>query len=162
MATLSSLLSKFGLKNLKLNAGFMQMEFESSNATRQAAWELYVELLTRVATQALEDGEGDEEAALKSLYALFPVTREILRKSGPDSVRIAYIAIPFLNQVVRPFTSKWHPRALNGDLSRADCKQEFRTDLAFVRRLVSGYADLMGELADVELERVGATELQAR
>ena len=63
MATLNSLLSKFGLKVLKLNAGFMQMEFESSNATRQAAWELYVELLTRVATQALEDGEGDEDRA---------------------------------------------------------------------------------------------------
>jgi hypothetical protein len=150
MTTLSNLLNKFGLKSLKLNVGVLQLEIESNDATRLAAWELYIELLTRITTQVLDDDEGDEEAALKSLYAIFPITREILRNHGPECVRLAYIAIPFLNQVLRPFTAKWHKKQLGGDLGAVDAKIEFREDLRRLRKLILGYTDLMGGVAGVE------------
>jgi hypothetical protein len=162
MATISYLLNKFGLKSLKLNVGFALMEFESNDATRRAAWELYVELLTRVSTQSLRDEQGTESAALNSIYQLFPMTREILRKSGPDCIRLAYIAIPFLNQVLRPFTAKWHKRFTEDGLSRPNEKIEFREDLKSVRQLILGYTDLMGELAGVETDRIDAKELNAK
>lgn len=45
-------------------------------------WDLYVELITRVATQRLEPDEGDEPAAIKSIYELFPLTRETIKRNG--------------------------------------------------------------------------------
>jgi hypothetical protein len=162
MATVNYWLSKFGLTSLKLNVGFAQMEFVSNDATRRAAWELYVELLTRVSTQSLPDEQGAESSALNSVYQFFPMTREILRKSGPDCVRLAYIAIPFLNQVLRPFTTKWHTQLIAGRISESSAKTEFRQDLIFVRQLILGYADLMGELAGVEADRINADELNAK
>ena len=46
--------------------------------------------------------------ALDSFYALFPVTREILRRRGRGAIAFSKVAIPVLNQVVRPFTARWH------------------------------------------------------
>ena len=150
METLSALLHRFGLESLKINLGILQLEVKTNDATRFAAWEMYIELLTRVATQILEDDEGDEQAALKSLYEVFPVTREILRKYGPDCVRLAYIAIPFLNQVLRPFTAKWHKKQLADGIRETGSKTEFREDLKRLQKLVAGYTSLMGDVAGVE------------
>ena len=51
---------------MKVNAGFLEAEFSVKDGDRQAAWKLYVELLTRITTQALPRDSGDEEAALDS------------------------------------------------------------------------------------------------
>src|SRR5690554_2120685 len=59
-------------------------EWETSRAESKAAWELYVELTTRIATQPLPDDRGLFREALSSLYSLYPTTREILRRAGPD------------------------------------------------------------------------------
>lgn len=147
------LLEKWGLSSLKVKGPFLELEFKPSDQTRQAAWSLYVELITRIATQPLATDEGEEISALASLHSLFATTREVLRDNGPKSVDLAYIAVPFLNQVVRPFTAKWHKRLEDGTLkSQQETKQEFRTDLAVIRKLVLGYTDLMGELAGIEAE----------
>ena len=145
------LLEKWGLSSLKLKAPFLELEFKPNDITRQAAWSLYVELITRVATQPLADDEGEELTALSSLYSLFATTREVLRRAGPTSIELAYIAVPFLNQVVRPFTSKWH-NSLEHDSLKSDptAKSKFRADLKLIRKLILGYTDLMGELAGIE------------
>ena len=41
---------KWGLTGIQINAGFLNMEFEPQDPDRDAAWELYTELLTRVTT----------------------------------------------------------------------------------------------------------------
>ena len=41
----------WGITGLKLKAGFLEMNWEPQPDEQQAAWELYVELVTRVATQ---------------------------------------------------------------------------------------------------------------
>src|SRR5262245_30583757 len=50
---------------------------------KRAAWALYVELSTRIATQDLDLEYGHVREALDSLHALFAATREILRAEGP-------------------------------------------------------------------------------
>lgn len=49
-----------------------------NEARRWAAWALYIELKTRITTQALNDDQGLLREALNSLYSLFGSTREIL------------------------------------------------------------------------------------
>jgi hypothetical protein len=72
-------------------------------------------LLTRVTTQYLAPEDGDELEAIESVYAIFPLTREILRRHGSGAGEFAKLAIPVLNQIIRPFAAKWHRRALAGD-----------------------------------------------
>ena len=98
---------------VSLPFGIGSASWEADPTERNAAWELYVELVTRVAVQSLNPQEGLVREAMNSLYSLFGSTREILRKAGPnvgashDSV--GGIAIAVLNNGLRPFLSKWHP-----------------------------------------------------
>jgi hypothetical protein len=57
--------------------------WEPDEAERRAAWELYVELVTRVAVVQLGPAEGLLREALSSLREMFGITREILRRYGP-------------------------------------------------------------------------------
>ena len=97
--------------------------WEADDTERTAAWELYVELVTRIAVQPIDASHGTLREALNSLYSLFGSTREILRKAGPkvgashDSV--GGIAITVLNVGLRPFLSKWHPLLQAWEAQRA-------------------------------------------
>ncbi len=90
---------------------------------------MYVELITRITTQSLDDTDGDEETALNSIYQLFPITREILKSKGRNAENFSKIAIIVLNQIIRPFTAKWHKKKLNGAFSNQDECILFRTEL---------------------------------
>lgn len=68
---------------LSLPFGIGGVEMEPDSTERDAAWELYVELVTRVAVQSLNPQEGLVREAMNSLYSLFGSTRQILRKAGP-------------------------------------------------------------------------------
>ena len=61
-----------------------EAEWNADPKERNAAWALYVELVTRVAVQALPANEGSLREVLTSLHSLFDSTREILREAGPD------------------------------------------------------------------------------
>lgn len=62
-------LDRWSMTGLSINAGFLNMEWEPKDRDRDAAWEMYVELLTRIATQYLQPDHGDEKTALKSIHA---------------------------------------------------------------------------------------------
>jgi hypothetical protein len=91
-----------------------EVEFETVENARKAAWKLYVEMRTRIVTQHLGDDQGLLREALNSLYKLFELTREILKEAGPDvgasRDSVGGIAIALLNEGLRPFTAKWHPK----------------------------------------------------
>ena len=110
------LFENWGLTNIKLNVGFMEAEFEAKPDDQEAAWEMYVELITRTLTQELRDEDGDEKTALDSVHSLFPITREILKSKGRKCEAFTKIAVIVLNQIVRPFTAKWHK--LEKDISQ--------------------------------------------
>lgn len=143
-------LEKWGMSELKINAAFLQMTWRPKDADRDAAWELYAELLTRVTTQALRSGEGTEKAALESVHSIFPTTREVMKRHGREAIEFTKIAVVVLNQVIRPFTSKWHERLLKGAFDTAEGCEEFRRDLAELRPKLLAYAHMLSDMAGVE------------
>jgi hypothetical protein len=143
-------LEQWGLSSLKIKLGFLEGEFAPHDVDRAAAWELYIELLTRVTTQYLAPEHGDEKTALDSIYAIFPLTREILRRHGSGCGEFAKLSIPVLNQIIRPFTAKWHRLLLAGAfLDSARC-QEFRGELNALQTLLRDYTSALADMAQVE------------
>ena len=151
---------RFRLEKVRLGPRFASAEFSVKDEDRAAAWELYVELLTRVLTQPLRTRDGDEQAALESAYSLFATTRDILRKHGPAATQFAKIAVPVLNQVVRPFTAKWHKTGLDAELLAAN-KTEFRAELASLQHDLRNYNRMLAEGRGRRgLDRLGARSSQ--
>ena len=74
---LITLFKKFRLEKVKLNLKAVEVEISFQEADKDAAWDLYVEMLTRIVTQPLPAKTGDEKTALESVYSLFPTTRGI-------------------------------------------------------------------------------------
>lgn len=143
-------LEKWGLSSLKINLGFLEGEFSPRDPDRAAAWELYVELLTRITTQYLPPEDGDEKTTLDSMHAIFPLTREILRKHGSGCGEFAKLAIPVLNQIIRPFTAKWHRLSLAGAFQDAARCREFRAELAALQPRLRDYTRALAAMAEVE------------
>jgi hypothetical protein len=108
----------------------------------------------------LPGDQGLDNEALTSLYQLFAIHREVLRRYGPavaakkkpGEYNLAYLAVATLNFVVRPFLATWHPilETLSSsrppDASVADHErawarhEEFRDELAKVRDSLRTYA----------------------
>lgn len=147
---LTEYLTKFELTKIRLNLAVIDSEISFGQADKDAAWELYIEMLTRIVTQPLPSGAGDEKTALDSVYALFAITREILRKHGRGTIQFSKIAIPVLNQVVRPFTAKWHKESLAGAFENETKQKEFRDELEILQNELRNYNSLLAEIAGVE------------
>jgi hypothetical protein len=143
-------LEKWGLSSRKIKPPFLEGEFNPRDPDRVAAWELYVELLTRATTQNTAPEEGDEEAALESVHAIFPLTRDILRNHGSGAAELAKLAIPVLNQVIRPFTAEWHRLSLTGAFKDSERCREFRAELATLQPTLRGYTHALADMAQVE------------
>lgn len=147
---LRDLFETWGLTGLKVKLPILEMDFEPGDADRNAAWDLYVELLTRIATQGLPDDHGIEPAALESVYTLFPLTRNTLKQHGRKAVGFTRVAVIVLNQIVRPFTAKWHRLAEQGAFDNADQCNAFRNELRTLQVKLKRYTQLLADLADVE------------
>ena len=141
---------KWGMTELKINAHFLEMKWEPKDDDREAAWELYAELLTRVTTQALPTGHGDEKAALDSVFSVFPTTRDILKRRGRHALEFTKLAIVVLNQIIRPFTAKWHRLSLAGALQKPEGCTDFRADLERLQPKLTAYAHMLSDMAGVE------------
>lgn len=146
-------LENWDMTELSINAGFLEMKWEPKTADQNAAWELYVELLTRITTQPLSSDTGDEQAALESVYSLFPTTRSIIRTHGRYAMEFTKIAVVVLNQVVRPFTAKWHRLSLQGAFENPSACTEFRAELSQVQEKLIRYTRMLGNMAGVEPEQ---------
>ena len=147
---LPALFSQFNLTNVRLNVAGIQVEVEFNQDDQNAAWELYVEMLTRIVTQPLPADVGDEQTALDSVYSLFATTREILHRRGRGAIQFSKVAIPVLNQVVRPFTAKWHRESLAGAFGDPARCLEFRQELADLQEALRNYNRLLASIAGVE------------
>lgn len=143
-------LQKWSVVYLKLNTGFAELEFAPKETDRDAAWEMYVELLTRITTQKLLPQHGDEQTALNSVYSLFAITRETLKRQGRHSGEFAKLAIIVLNQVIRPFTAKWHKLSLAGAFADEAKCSEFRDELAALQQKLQTYTRMLADMAGVE------------
>jgi hypothetical protein len=157
--------------DVKLNLHIVEISgtWEPNDVERKAAWELYIELVTRISVVPLRDDEGLLAEALTSLYSLFGTTREVLRRHGPDVAQpkrdgqfnFGYLAVAILNYGLRPLLAHWHP--LLGDwearrpAERPRGEHEklwpqadaLRTDLRETREILTEYAGLLASACGV-------------
>jgi hypothetical protein len=154
-----------------LNFQFLQISgtWEPNDDERRAAWELYVELVTRVAVVPLGAGEGLLREALSSLYSLFATTRDILRRYGPDIAEpqphgqysFGALAVAMLNYGLRPVLARWHPALEDWEAVRPPGRsrgehegaweraRELRAALDAARDVLTQYAQLMATACGV-------------
>lgn len=115
----------------------------NNTANQEAAWQLYVEISTRISTLKL-DYDADEKKALESLYKLFEETRRTLKELGKKALEVARLAILILNKIVRPFTTKWYNK-----ITEDNC-QKFREELEELRGNLINYKKQLAQIADIE------------
>lgn len=155
--------------NLPFGLGGLSGTWEPDENERLAAWEMYIELVTRVAVVGLGPEEGLLREALSSLYSLFGTTRSILRAHGPvvaqtkgsGTYSFGRLAVVVLNDLLRPVLAKWHPLLIDYENARPDgrsqlqherawqCHQELRGVLVELREALGQYADLLARVAEV-------------
>jgi hypothetical protein len=144
------LLEKWNMTTLKVNVLFLEMEWTPNDEDKDAAWEMYIELITRVATQDLLPEHGDEKTALTSVFKLFEITREIIKRKGRQCESFTKLAIIILNQRIRPFTAKWHRISVqSGFTEQARC-DEFRAELSKLQSVLRVYCRMLADVASVE------------
>ncbi len=147
---LETWLRKWNFTSLKINAKFLEVELKFTDSDKLAAWEMYVELLTRITTQRLKIEDGDEQAALDSISSIYGTTREILKRYGSSCFEFTKISVIILNQVIRPFTSKWHKRSNEKAFENpVECKT-FRAELEILQEQIRNYTRLLSDIAEVE------------
>jgi hypothetical protein len=164
------------LKSVKVNIslpwiGSVEGTWEPDENERNAAWDLYVEIITRISIVELQPDEGFLKEALSSLYSIFETTRDILKKYGASVARakgesyisFGYLAVAILNTVLRPVLAKWHPLLLDYEDRRQENvsvkehernwekHEELRQVLNDVRLILIEYAKLLAQVADVPL-----------
>ena len=148
--TFSAIFKKWGLTSIKLNVKFAELEFVPTDDDQTAAWDMYVELITRITTQPLAPDAGDEATALESVYSMFGITRAILKSKGKNAVNFTKIAIVVLNQIIRPFTAKWHKKKLDNAFQNTDECILFRNELKDLQGELIKYSKLLADMAMVE------------
>lgn len=153
---------------LNLGAASLSGMWETTEEERAAAWDMHVELVTRVGVQFLPPDEGSLREALDSLYSIFGVTRELLHRGGPSLARpthghlsFARVAVTVLNQSLRPFLTKWHRELADYEARRDPATPagahegsweryaEIRSELTRLHTSLRQYADLLAEVAGV-------------
>ena len=145
---------------LPFNLG--SLEIEPDEVERVAAWELYVELVTSITTQTIDPGEGVRRESLESLYYIFDVTRQILKRSGPAVAQgpnsFGAIAVEVLNKGIRPFLAEWHPklrsyeeRKVREDKYDWEYADTFDLELANLQKQIMVYINVLAKIAGVSV-----------
>jgi hypothetical protein len=152
--------------SVSLPFGIGSAKWKADPTEQNAAWSLYVELVTRIAVQSLSSDQGLLREALNSLYTLFGTTREVLKSSGPkvgaSRHSVGGIAIAVLNNGLRPFMSKWHPVLEEWEAQKPDKVSKkvhednwteaprMRQELDELRNDLEQYAIALAKIAGVE------------
>lgn len=152
--------------SVSLPFGIGSAKWEADPTEQNAAWSLYVELVTRVAVQSLGTEQGLLRESLNSLYTLFGTTREVLKMAGPkvgaSRHSVGGIAIAVLNNGLRPFMTRWHPALeawemqIPRDVSKKVHEQNWseaflmRQELTELRNDLEQYAIALAAISGVE------------
>lgn len=143
-------LASWNMTSLKIKAYFLEMEWKPQAVDQEAAWELYIELLTRITTQYLSPEHGDEKTALASVHRIFDLTREVIKRKGRDCIEFTKIAVVVLNQIIRPFTAKWHRLSLQRAFEDPVKCEQFRKELVPLQAALRTYTKMLADMAQVE------------
>lgn len=151
-----------------LRVGEISGTWKPNKAERQAAWELFVELVTRISVAPPRADEELMRESLDSLYSLSASARKILRKYGPDvaepqkggQYNFGYLTVTMLNYGLRPLRG-WHSALQDWesrrptDLSRRDHENtwshadELYSALRETRGILIAYTSLLASACGV-------------
>ena len=142
------------------SVGEVSLGVDKSQKT--VAWNLFIETATRISTQPLGEQKGYIREALKSLHELFCRTRELLfamepsRRPADGQWTVEMLAIAMLNDELRPFLSRWHPKLSDFERQNPDTPEgawpenaQCRIELESTRARLCQFARAYGELAQV-------------
>lgn len=106
--------------SFSINLGFVSLGGELDDTDRQCAWELYCELVSRVALTGKINASGEDDfigevyaESLQSVYEFFKEARAIMRRYPVGSIRgartdhLGFFVASMLEVVLRPFLEKW-------------------------------------------------------
>lgn len=111
---------------------------------------MYIELLTRITTQPLADEHGDENTALESIYNLFSLTWEVIKRNGRHCIEFTRIALMILKQKIRRLTARWHKLSLEGAFDDDTQCKIFRVELKELQKTLQVYNLLLADMAGIE------------
>jgi len=111
----------FSNGSLSINLGIVSIGGTLSEADRQCAWELYCELVSRVALMGKENERGElvftgelYDQSLDSLHAFFREARILMRRYPVGGItgnskqnHLGFFIAALLEIVIRPFLEKW-------------------------------------------------------
>lgn len=110
----------FSKGNFEVSLGFVTFGGEFDDADRQSAWELYLEMMTRVAVRGKVDAEGYDDftgellaESLQSTYTFVQNARAIARSFPVGALgqkprhHLGFFIAQMLEVVFRPFLEKW-------------------------------------------------------
>ena len=143
-------LAKWSMSSLRIKTPFLDAEWKPKDADKDAAWELYIELLTRITTQELPPEHGDEQTALESVFKIFELTRKTIKHHGRECMEFTKIAVVVLNQIIRPFTAKWHRLSITDAFNDKKLCREFRSELFSLQATLRIYTKMLSDMAGVE------------
>ena len=112
---------------------------------KKVAWDIFIELRTRVATRPLSMDNGTEEAALNSIYQVFVNTRETLKRHGPIAKEVRNCILDILD-TTEPFTSSWHRKKIDGAFAETEQCKLFRQELLNLQSKLNKHLDLLEEM----------------
>lgn len=155
--------------NLGMVAAESTWSIDDNDEERKAAWEMYVELITRALVVKMATGTGLVREYLTSAYQMFDITRDILRRYGPGiaepkpdgSYSFGLLAVATLNQVIRPRLERWHPLLDEWESGRPAGRSrlehetmwpaldECRADLETMRATLEHWAALLADACGV-------------
>lgn len=162
-------MAKAKLVKVTVKLPWVEGVWEADEKQQLAAWEMYVELITRVAVQPLGAERGLLREALTSLHSLFGETRRILKQYGPSvatplhptALAFGQIAVDVLNRSLRPLLARWHPLLSAHEIARPANHSPFdherawaqhdelRAQLAECRQTLMLYADLLAAVCSI-------------
>jgi len=154
--------------------------WEPNEEEKKAAWEIYVELVTRIPIAVLGHDEGILREALSSMYALFHITRTILRNHSPaiaqnrtgNNRSLSYLVVCMLNTTLRPLLGKWHPLLKAYEETRPalvgitqyeqqwERYTELRQAIIKTRQDLTAYAHVFAQIAEVSSLIIDTSEVQ--
>jgi hypothetical protein len=152
------------LTEVTVRLPWVEGKWVADDRQRAAAWEIYVELVTRIAIEPLGKDAGLLREALSSLYSLFGETRRILRAHGPSIaiperkkfLSLGQIAVDVLNVMLRPVTEKWHPMLMHHEATRPPNRSQVEHERAWDKA-----AELRGVLEKLRLDLVQYADILA-
>jgi hypothetical protein len=133
---------------------------------RRAAWDIYIELATRVTARPMNPEHGLLRDALSSLHAIFGIVRSTLKAAGPGIARgpesLGGYSLRLLNDELAPFLAEWHAKLADwehhrpADLGPAEHEHAWpevgalREQLEQRRMAVAGYVEALADLAGLD------------